>query len=187
METNRGFTLVELMVAVALVAILSTLAAPSFTGLIDRSRATAQSQHLLSSLQFARTEAAKRGVRVSLCHSVAPEATTPSCGGAGSDWGTGWLVFVDNIHIAGNVAGTLDANDTLLRVGPPLRGGTIIPSASYADWVSFGSTGRPFGSGLANGNFRTCRGVTRREVLISTTGRIRPGSPPLANSATCSG
>ena len=181
-RNSRGFTLVELMIALALVAILSTLAAPSFNLLIQRSRVNAHFQQLFSSLLLARTEATKRGVRVSLCHSAAPEAATPVCGGAGSNWATGWLVFVDNTQDALNVAGTLDGSDVVLRVSPPLRGATIIPApAAFTNSIGFIPTGRASNAG----SFRVCLGQSRRQVNISTTGRVTPQAPALADNPVC--
>lgn len=76
--TQRGFTAVELMVAVAIVAVLAALAAPSFTLLMERWRVRSASEDLTSALYYARSEAIKRG------GGVAIDAT--------SGWNQGWKV-----------------------------------------------------------------------------------------------
>lgn len=75
---QSGFTAIELMVVVSIVAILAALAAPSFTPLIERWRVRQAAENLTSSLYFARSEAIKRGGGVAL------DAT----GG----WDQGWKV-----------------------------------------------------------------------------------------------
>lgn len=64
LPARRGLTLIELMVVVALVAILAALAAPSFKRLIDVQRLRSISAALVTDLQFARSEAASRNERV---------------------------------------------------------------------------------------------------------------------------
>ena len=60
MKMCRGFTLLELMVTVAVVAILATVGVPSFRDLIQNNRVTTQTNELVTALNFARTEAVKR-------------------------------------------------------------------------------------------------------------------------------
>lgn len=66
MDTSRGFSLVELMVTLAVAAILLTLATPNFVRMINNYQVTAQANDLLGSLATARSEAVKRGGAVSL-------------------------------------------------------------------------------------------------------------------------
>ena len=66
MKVCRGFTLVELMVTIAVVAILATVAVPGFRDLIRNNRVTAQTNEIVSALNFGRTEAIKRGRSVTV-------------------------------------------------------------------------------------------------------------------------
>lgn len=99
----RGFTLVELLVVMALVAVLASLAVPSLQGFVSSRAVSARADELASALRLARSEALKRGGAVSVCAAASPLASEPSCSGA-SDWAKGWLVFTD-----GNLNGTVDA------------------------------------------------------------------------------
>lgn len=88
---HLGFTLVELMITVALIAILAALAAPSFNDAILSNKLTGYSNSFVSSAQLARSEAIKRNTRVKLCIS-ADGAVCAASGG----WQQGWIVqFVD--------------------------------------------------------------------------------------------
>lgn len=114
---RRGVTLVELVVTLAVLAILVALAAPGLQGFVASRAAGGGADDLQAALRAARAEALKRGQSVALCATDDPNASDPDCNGS-EDWSKGWLAFVD---VAAN--GTLDAVDTVIRVGHP--GGTL--------------------------------------------------------------
>src|SRR5437660_1719517 len=86
----RGFTLIELMVVLAISAILVGVGTPAFTGLIRQTELTSATNDLFASLLLARSEAAKRRSRVALCKSADGSTCTPAGG-----WEQGWIVFHD--------------------------------------------------------------------------------------------
>lgn len=84
----RGFTLIELMIAIVVLSILITLAIPSFGSFLANGRSTTMANDLIFSLKFARSEAIKRGGRVVVC----PRSGEGECSASADDWGNGWLV-----------------------------------------------------------------------------------------------
>ncbi len=99
---NRGFTLVELMVTVAVLAIVLGLGVPLFQDFVSRNRLVATTNELVSAMALARSEAVKRAARVTV---------------ASADWTDGWQVFVDTGTV-GDASG-----DTVLRVHQPNANG----------------------------------------------------------------
>ncbi len=89
--TQSGFSLIELMVAIVVLAIIISMAVPSFSTVIKNNRMTTLTNQLILDLNLARSEAVKRGATVILCRSAAPASS--GCGGSSKDWTTGWIVF----------------------------------------------------------------------------------------------
>jgi type IV fimbrial biogenesis protein FimT len=175
---DRGFTIVEAMVVIAITAILIGLAAPSMRSLIERNGVSQSLDSMLSSLSFARAEAIKRGVPVTMCRSANPEASTPQCS---SDvaWNTGWLVFVD---FGGD--GSFDAakGDILLRAqGGLQKNGTVVQIGNYAS-LQFLPTGtsKPFIVSFLFQSPSTPPSIVRI-VCLSSGGRAR-----VLDAAKCS-
>ena len=114
-----GVTLVELMVTIAVAAILLAVAVPGFRNLIVSNRLTATTNAFVAALNLARIEAVKRNARVTLCKTADPNATEPNCA-ASATWSQGAIVFVDR-----GTVGTRERGDTLLRVLGPFPDVTI--------------------------------------------------------------
>lgn len=85
-----GFSMVELMVTIAVLAIVTAAAFPSFTALVNGNRLTGSANEMLASLQLARSEAIRRNARVMVCRSE----DSATCAGAAGLW-TSWITIVD--------------------------------------------------------------------------------------------
>jgi type IV fimbrial biogenesis protein FimT len=103
-----GFTILELMITVAVLAILLGIAVPSFSAMIRQNRLAAQTNDLLTAAAVARSEAVKRGSLVTLC-----PANGNNCSG-NAQWDGGWLVITDD----GPNVGTLDAGEIVVQRWP---------------------------------------------------------------------
>ena len=159
-----GFTLIEVMIVIAILSILAGIALPAFNTLIASNRLAGQANDLLSAFQLARSEAVTRGNRVSVCASSSGTTCT------GVPWNTGWMVFDES---PGGTTGTFDAGaDTILRVYPALAGSSTLSAGTVAV-----VTYRPNGQAGNNVNFLLCpndnSGVTGRVIQVSASGRAR--------------
>jgi prepilin-type N-terminal cleavage/methylation domain-containing protein len=96
-----GFTLVEAMVVVAVLAIIAAMAMPSFSSFVGKSGSLGIESDFVNAMSFARSEAMRRGV---------PVAVTAAASAAGNAFGQGWTVWVDS-----NANGTYDSGEPVLR------------------------------------------------------------------------
>ncbi|MFK7816519.1 MAG: GspH/FimT family pseudopilin [Gammaproteobacteria bacterium] len=164
---NAGFTLIELMIVMVVVAIFVTVGVPNFQNMISDNRLSTQANSLVSSLQLARSEALKLGTPVSVCRTTNGTA----CAGVGTSWESGWLVFVD-----ANASGGLDGGERIILSNGGLSGGnTLRAAAPFNNFISYLPNGL---QSAANGSFRLCNGnvpdVTQgRRVLVSPTGHVQ--------------
>ena len=97
MKKQFGFSMVELMVVLAISAILLGLAAPSFTTLVKKSNVTSAVNTFLADARFARSEAVRLGTTVTMCRSTNSETgntTGPTCA-SGDSWDSGGIIFMD--------------------------------------------------------------------------------------------
>ena len=82
-----GFTLVELLISIAVMATLLILTLPSFKNIVMNSRISAQTDALFNSLSYARTTALTQAINVSVCPAITAGSTT-----CGTNWQNGWIV-----------------------------------------------------------------------------------------------
>ncbi len=163
-RTAKGFTLIELIMAIALLAIFIALAVPSFFTAIQNNRITVQSNDLLTAFHLARSEALKRNQPVVVCASE--DGLT--CDG---DWTDGWIVAEDSAT-PGAGAPTIVR---VLRVwsGPP--GGFEITGPDVLRFLPRGSMDAAMGVTFpATVQVRVdgCRGDQARDILIDRSGRV---------------
>ena len=112
----KGFTLVELLCAVALLGIVVTLAAPNFSALIQRMRVRQAVMELKGALYVARSEAVRRAEDIKLRKRDSAEGK--NCTGTANDWSCGWIVFLDNDGDASYSETNTGEADELLRSFP---------------------------------------------------------------------
>jgi type IV fimbrial biogenesis protein FimT len=116
LKLQLGFNMIELIIAIAILAILIALAAPTFTSIINSNRLAAVSNEFLGTVQGARIEAVRRNARVVVCKSTNADAAAPTCSAAAGNW-SGWVAFVDDggATPANARNGVLNAGETVLR------------------------------------------------------------------------
>lgn len=107
---QRGFTMIETMVVVAIMATLMTLAAPSLTPIVEGWRVRQAAEGLLSTMYFARSEAVKRNGNVIIRKEPSTDTSACTAGTGNTDWGSGWFVFVD-----ADSNGVLDGGEEVLQ------------------------------------------------------------------------
>lgn len=165
-----GFTLIEVLVVLAMVVVMQTLAVPAMSTVVDSVRLGSVTQSFHASLHLTRSEAIKRNARVVMCKSD----NGTSCAKAGG-WEQGWLVF----HDANNNA-AVDAGENILLREQALADSTRLTGnalvASYVSYTPLGQTSLTGGAFQA-GTLTVCRAsearAQARQIVISTTGRAR--------------
>lgn len=165
---QRGLSLIEVLVVMAIAAILLGIGVPNMQTFILNNRLAAATHEFYTALQFARSEAVRRAAQVTLVHNGAP--------GSGN-WGAGWTMFVD-----ANGNGVQDAGEETLRAGAPLQAPlTLYGNANFANFIAFDAGGRLTTAG--GGAFVICHGADlteggqsrSRAVLVNGAGRVRFG------------
>lgn len=154
-----GFTLLELMVVVAILGIAAAIAVPSFKSTISRNQLISHAQEVAGIVAYARSEASKAtGGSVTLCTSNNINEANPSCSDDEDSWGAGWIVF---------------SNDALLRVGQASTGNLSISSSGFTDGrIVFDDTGAPG----ATGTFTVCDDsgeIHAKAIIVSVAGQSR--------------
>lgn len=129
---KRGFTLVELLITVAMAVILSTIALPSLSNLVTNSRVSAQVNDFVGAVNLVRSEAVKRGSGVTIC----PSSDGATCGKA-ADWASGWIVFTDP-----DVDAKVGAGEELIHAFPGLSGNTSMVFDGNTRSITFLGIGR---------------------------------------------
>ena len=191
MKKSAGFTIVELMITIVVLGIALAFAVPNMQQFIMNNRLTSQLNLLSSNLALARNEAIKQNAFVVVCATTDGE----SCAGGGSDWESGWIIFVDrNADLTADLddaacaegAGAA-AGDCLITRQSALNGPNVMtPATGVPALVGYDGSGALMcdadGDGTrddtCDGNdtyFTLCdpRGAAHaRALAISNTGRV---------------
>lgn len=165
LKGQGGFTLVELLIVIAIAAILASLATPSFTALLNDTRQGSAQSQLLADLNRARSEAIKRNARVLLCN-TADGATCSVL----TNWSTGWLVCFD---ADGNndcdATSATDPNPVVVR-GALHSSLTLTASATPVRYNPNGTQG--VGGGVTLSLAGSWGGAQTKTLTVSATGNI---------------
>ena len=170
LHTQRGFTLVELMVTVAVAIIMLAVAVPGFNDITRSNKLTTHVNTFVLALRLARNEGIKSS-GATLCASN----NQTSC--AGGDWTKGWILFSDF-----DLDGAVDAGEPIIRVNEAMPTTFTLPTVS-ATTVTYAGTGFLNSAG-ASLTVTFCGGRTGtgagRTVTVSRTGR-----PTTTNYDSC--
>tara|TARA_R110000737_G_scaffold127181_1_gene159683 strand:- start:101 stop:688 length:588 start_codon:yes stop_codon:yes gene_type:complete len=160
---HQGFTITELLIGIAIVAIIAAVAMPSLSSFLVKMRVDNQISEIQRMILTARNSAVNMGQRTTLC----PLAANNSCT---NNWQNALSVFIDL-----NQDNILDANDTLIKVKPAVVAGDNLRYSINAP-LSYQPTGVIVAG--SNGNFIYCPSEVefRRGISISPSGRATASS-----------
>ncbi|WP_417788109.1 GspH/FimT family pseudopilin [Stutzerimonas xanthomarina] len=148
MPNYRGFTLIELMVTIAVLAIMIAIAVPSFTSLIHNNRTTSLHHEILGAIQLARSEAVKRRKDVVICRTENQNACAD-----GTNWAVGWLVM----EVGGDVVKVWDPVTRMALTGP--NAGVVFHGSGMAEAAANFTATTP-----------SCTSGTKYTIGVSLTG-----------------
>ncbi len=158
---SKGFTLMELLTTLAVMAIIGSIAIPSFASLVQRQRLDSARQQLMGALMLTRQQAVAQGRSIVLSRS-------------GDSWSNGWAMIVDD-----NNNGRQDAGETILRSFPALPADLRLagnqPVASYVRYMPDGQARLTSGAFQA-GTLTLCHANTAIagvQLILSIGGRVR--------------
>lgn len=163
----RGFTMIELMVTIGILAILTMVAIPSFTSVLINYRLTSISNTFLASAQLARSEAIKRNSRVTMCKSA--DGTTCVITGG---WQQGWILFQDIDNNA-----LRDAAEVIIHTENALPANFLTTTGdNYISYTASGGSELPSGAPQAT-TVTLCSYsesvAPARKMFLNFVGRLR--------------
>lgn len=156
MKKCAGFTLVELLITVAVAAVLLAVAVPSFNNYLAAYRLTTLTNDLISAVHLTRSEAIRLNRNATLCRTAASVDTT--CAAAGNAAWAHWI----------------SRHDTVSRSGSPANQGSAfsVTSTLTNDALSFGPSGLPANAGLLVACTTASIRENRREITIGPGNRV---------------
>ena len=160
---DGGFTLIELIVTLAVAAIVLSVGVPSFRGVIMDNRLVSQSNQIVTSVKMARSAAVRYQRPATVCSSDNFDAAVPTCS-ADNDWSDGWIVWVDKNRDA------LTTANEIISVFGPINDASTLSSTTAS---SFTYDARGFAT-TPSGNLTMCDSRTSemgRLIKVNSVGR----------------
>jgi type IV fimbrial biogenesis protein FimT len=162
LRRNAGFTMVELMVTVAVVGIMMYIAVPSLTAFLQDSQLSSDTNDLVASLLLARSESVTRNNTVSICK-IDP-ADLDSCDNSES-WQSGWIVFEDLDN-----DGARDGDEDIIDTYTGMNTNTVVAATNFTNFLTY----RPSGATNTQGQFNLCvSSSVAQNIIVNATGRPR--------------
>ena len=176
-KKSSGFTLVELMVVLAILAILAGIAAPNFASMIKDGRLSAANADFMVALQLARSESVARVSPVSICRA---NANFTDCA-AGGNWVQGWIIFTD-----ANGDGAFSAGDVILQAHEALAIASYRGTGDAKTDITFNPSGSTSISSTESVIACDDRGFTSgKGIIITITGRGSSMKAAETGETTC--
>lgn len=181
---QSGFTVLELLITVVIMAILAALAGPSFKEMFENNRLATQANEIVASVALARTEALRRNGRVIMCRFDAvqtnPTPATAGCTSGTNAWG-GWIVFAD-VDGDGTYSTTTDELLQVVSINSEkiqlLSSGILSTNTNRFDFRGDGMPRDVTGLRGAAGTLRACipganAAQNARDVMVGISGSAR--------------
>lgn len=172
-----GFTLVELMVTVAVVAILAAIGVPQLRSFLVKQQVNADINAIATSIRLVRSEALKRNGRVSMCalsSTAFTKAEDATCAAATeTDWSRGWMIFIDYPSASATANAFDKAVDTVLKIEQPNHSQIITGTANVltfqSNGLAIGAAGESFQvSPTSSAQDAACKALT-----FNAQGRVK--------------
>ena len=176
-KSGNGFTIIELMIVIAILALLAAIAAPNFSGMIKDSRLSSANADFMAALQLAKSESVARVTPVSICRA---NSGFTGCAASGN-WAQGWIIFSD-----GDGDGTVDGGDVVLHAHEALGNLTYRGTAQAKTDITFNPSGSTSITSIQVIIACDDRGfASGKGILITITGRGSAMKATETGQTTC--
>jgi type IV fimbrial biogenesis protein FimT len=175
-KLSAGFTLIELMVTLTLLAIILGLAVPGMQSLVTSYSVSTLANEFTSGLSYARGEAVNRNMCTTMCISANTTAANPTCSNALTNWNSGWIIVADpDCNGRGN-----GVRDQLLQVYEGKANGPTLSTQGNRRSITFISRGTLLSPGAADAfEIKTDGPDAVKRLCMDMAGRVRVGSGTL--------